>query len=163
MRSPEGVRQEAYLFYAALTKSKNRNKIKNNSNIYKKIFGVDQLRHKWSRVDSASIDDITQYMKNKWRYGKGAGWIFSPEGIMSWFQKFYGKLQSTSLRETIKNDSITYKQIFGVDKKELQDWTWIDSASIDDIAQFMKNKWRFGKSISWIGSPEGQYLSLIHI
>ncbi|AKH33124.1 hypothetical protein XF24_00800 [candidate division SR1 bacterium Aalborg_AAW-1] len=157
MRSPEGVRQEAYLFYAALTKSKNRNKIKNNSNIYKKIFGVDQLRHKWSRVDSASIDDITQYMKNKGRYGKGAGWIFSPEGIMSGFQKFYGKLQSTSLRETIKNDSITYKQIFGVDKKELQDWTWIDSASIDDIAQFMKNKGRFGKSISWIGSPEGQY------
>ena len=78
-------------FYWALQKSIHRTSIRDNHVIYKQIFGVD--KEIWSRINTASINDINQFMKDNWRFGKGANRMNSPEGKLAGASAFYNAMR----------------------------------------------------------------------
>ena len=150
--SIEGRRSKFGSFYSTLIQKPIWESIKNDANLYKKVFGVNKTNDR-SRLNSASLDDITQFIKDKWRFGKGVTWMQSPEGKKSNAIAFYWALQKSIHRTSIRDNHVIYKQIFGVDKEI---WSRINTASINDINQFMKDNWRFGKGANRMNSPEGK-------
>ena len=148
-------------FYDKLRKQNIRNIIQNNDDIYKQIFWTN--KSKWSWLDTASLDDVEQYIKQQWWYAKGPGRMMrTKEWINSWANAFYNAIKLRPVRSIIQNDNILYKQVFGLDKNT--DRSWLDTASPDDVEQYIKQQWWYAKGPGWMCSDEGILnLSLIHI
>lgn len=140
-------------FISALIKSDIREIIKKDTTIYKEVFGKEKkdIVERWW-LDNASIKDMTQFIKNQWWYGKWHIRMIDSKEDESWLANLF--IASLRYRKIIrdeiyKNDHI-YKQVFWIEKPVTEKRIWLYNASIDDIAQFIKDQWWYGKGPYYI-------------
>jgi hypothetical protein len=126
------------------------NEIQNNPEIYNNVFGIK--KNNYMRIKTTSIDELTSFIKNQWRYGKGISWI----NKNGWWW-FTNQLNKSTIWDNINNSDILYEKIFGVKRRKTKIREQIsDKTTINDIIKIMKEKWYYWKWAKWMIWSEWQ-------
>ncbi|AKH33125.1 hypothetical protein XF24_00801 [candidate division SR1 bacterium Aalborg_AAW-1] len=149
MKSDEGLKSGAGSFYTILRGKPIRQKIKNDPNLYKKVFGTNKkTKESWTSIDFDSINSISNFLKEKGWFGKNINRTIKDNSNK---HKFYDKLRKQNIRNIIQNNDDIYKQIFGTNKSK---WSWLDTASLDDVEQYIKQQGWYAKGPGRMKSNE---------